>query len=537
MALLNNWNFRLFAPLGVLAVMAGLIVGNNANLRPAQPKTVSQDVLLSAPLTFRSPEIQRFFEQKSSPLAAYTETVGGQDLSASDLFWIASQGENFGLSPRALLTTFYLDQGGLVWPHTGGLLDYLQAMAGKLAALEAEGSSLLVHDLPGQPPADRAKDLAETNTAQYALDHFYSAGAKSLSDGQGSVSAWVAAYQDLFAESASAKAVEPPPSTAPFLRLPFDQPKDSFVRVESFFDHYTPGNFTEPTIYRFDGKYLPSAQFKTCWGGMTCYSGHNGIDYPMPIGTPLVAAASGKVILRYDYEGGLIIDHGNGYRTVYWHMDKIIVNLNQAVNAGQQIGWSGNRGQSTGPHLHFVLRISALSRDIDPYGWWAVQKDPWPYPSNFMWRGDLTVDNRDGACQLFYGGYWTRDAAGYGGESWYTLSGRTFGASTNWGIWGTYIDRPGSYQVYAFWPKSPENTTGATYQVWHAGGPSNITVSQRDDGSRWVLLGTFDFKQGQAAVILTDLTKDNPPKQRVYFDAIRWEPVEKSYYLPEIIRN
>src|ERR1035437_2680729 len=110
MALLNNWNFRLFAPLGMLAVMAGLIVGNNANLRPAQPETVSQNILLSAPLTFRSPEIQRFFEQKGSPLFAYTETVGGQDLSASDLFWIASQGENFGLNPRALLTTFYLDQ-------------------------------------------------------------------------------------------------------------------------------------------------------------------------------------------------------------------------------------------------------------------------------------------------------------------------------------------------------------------------------------------------------------------------------------------
>src|SRR5450759_5038860 len=199
MALFKSWNFRLFAPLGVLAVIAGLIVGNNANLRPAQPKTVSQDILLSAPLTFRSPEIQRFFQQKGSPLAAYSETVGDQVLPASDLFWIASQGENFGLNPRALLTTFYLDQRGLAWPHNGGLLEYLQSMAGKLAALEAEGSSLLVHDLPGQLPAEREKNLAETNTALYALDHFYNVGAKGLSDGQGSVSAWAAAYQDLFA--------------------------------------------------------------------------------------------------------------------------------------------------------------------------------------------------------------------------------------------------------------------------------------------------------------------------------------------------
>ena len=227
MALLQSWNFRLFAPLGVLAVLAGLIIGHNANLRSEQPKTVSQNILLSAPLTFRGSEIQRFFEQKGSLLASYSETVGGQALPASDLFWIASQGENFGLSPKALLTTFYLDQGGLVWSHTGGLLEYLQSMAGKLAALEAEGSSLLVHQLPGQPPADRAKDLAETNTALYALDHFYSASTKRLSDRQGSVSAWAASYQDLFAESASAKVVDSAPSPAPFLRLPFDQPQPS----------------------------------------------------------------------------------------------------------------------------------------------------------------------------------------------------------------------------------------------------------------------------------------------------------------------
>ena len=534
MAFLKSWNFRLYAPVALLAVIAALIAGH-ATFVHAQPKTATPQMLLDAPLTFSSDGIQAFLQGKNSPLAAYSEDVGdGTTLPAAQLFWIASQGENYGISPRAVLTTFYLEYG-LAWPQNGGLLAHLQAIAARLAGLEAEGSSRLVTGLPGQPAAVEAKALpAETNTAQYALEQYYAPGAKTISGRDATPETWVQAYTDLFGADPSPKVVDPPPTARPFLRLPFNQPKDNFIRVESFFDHYTPGNFGEPTIYRLDGKFLPNGLFKTCWDGLTCYSGHNAIDYSMPTGTPLYAAAAGKVILRYDFEGGLILDHGNGYRTVYWHMDRILVNLSQVLGDGQLLGYSGNRGQSTGPHLHFGLRLSALSRDVDPYGWWAAQKDPWPYPSRFMFRGGLLVDDGSDASQLFYGQFWTRDPAGYNGQSWYTLSGTTFGSNTNWGIWGTSIPRAGDYRVYAFWPKTPQNTTSASYQVWHKGGSTTITLSQRDDGDRWVLLGTFPFDPGQAAVLLTDLTQDNPPKQRVYFDAVKWEPVVSLNFFPDI---
>ncbi len=538
MSSVKNWYLGVFGSLAAVTILVVLIISqDHPAVSQAQEPLISQDALLSAPVSFRSAEIQRFLEQQKSPLAGYREPVGDTSLPAADLVWFASQGENYGLNPKALLTTLYLEQDSLDWPQYGGLLAHLQEIGGQLAALEAEGT-VQGNVPPGQAPTAQPKSLPAGSSAVYALERYYASGAKAANPQRATVQGWATAYQKLFGESAQAKAVEPPATTVPFLRLPFDQPAGNFYRIESFFDHEAPGYFQKGNIYRFDGKYLSNAQFKTCWDGLTCYAGHNGLDYAVPTGTPLYAAAAGKVILRYDYEGGLILDHGNGYRTVYWHMDRIIVNLNQQVADGQLLGWSDNRGQSTGPHLHFVLRLSALSRDVDPYGWWAPQKDPWPFTSRFMFRGGLLVDNRDAACQLFYFNYWTRDPRGYGGESWYSRSNVSYGISTNWGIWGTYIPRAGAYTVYAFWPKTPENTTSAGYQVWHAKGLSTITVSQRDDGDRWVLLGTFSFNQGQAAVILTDLTHDNPTRQRVYFDAIKWEPVDKiRYYFPQILAN
>ncbi|MEI6528371.1 MAG: M23 family metallopeptidase [bacterium] len=91
--------------------------------------------------------------------------------------------------------------------------------------------------------------------------------------------------------------------------------------------------------------------------------GYNGVDYGMPIGTPLWAAASGKVIIAKNngkYNGGygnyVAIQHPNGTQTVYGHMSKVVVSVGDVVVQGQLIGYSGNTGKSTGPHLHFEIR-------------------------------------------------------------------------------------------------------------------------------------------------------------------------------------
>jgi LysM repeat protein len=90
--------------------------------------------------------------------------------------------------------------------------------------------------------------------------------------------------------------------------------------------------------------------------------GYNGVDYGMPIGTPLYASAAGTVIISKNsgWNGGygnyVVIQHPNSTQTVYGHMSGVSVSVGQKVNQGQTIGSSGNTGKSTGPHLHFEIR-------------------------------------------------------------------------------------------------------------------------------------------------------------------------------------
>ncbi|MCL5432384.1 MAG: M23 family metallopeptidase [Patescibacteria group bacterium] len=86
---------------------------------------------------------------------------------------------------------------------------------------------------------------------------------------------------------------------------------------------------------------------------------HNGVDIANNIGTPVYAADSGIVesviIEEHDYGHHIIINHGNGLRTLYGHLSEIWVSVGQSVVRGQQIGRMGSTGRSTGPHLHFTV--------------------------------------------------------------------------------------------------------------------------------------------------------------------------------------
>lgn len=88
---------------------------------------------------------------------------------------------------------------------------------------------------------------------------------------------------------------------------------------------------------------------------------HTGVDIGGHIGNPIYAAASGRVIYAaYDNSGyGLhvVIDHGNGYSTLYAHASKIFVGVGDRVTQGQTIALIGVTGRSTGPHLHFEIRV------------------------------------------------------------------------------------------------------------------------------------------------------------------------------------
>ncbi len=115
-----------------------------------------------------------------------------------------------------------------------------------------------------------------------------------------------------------------------------------------------PGKLSWPIT----GSYVSSGYKWRRLGGTTSF--HGAIDIPSSTGTPIKAAAGGVVIVaRYYGAAGrtVFIDHGGGMTTLYFHMNKIYVSVGQTVVTGDVIGSVGTTGRTTGPHLHFEVRL------------------------------------------------------------------------------------------------------------------------------------------------------------------------------------
>jgi len=96
---------------------------------------------------------------------------------------------------------------------------------------------------------------------------------------------------------------------------------------------------------------------------------HEGIDIAAPYGTPVRAAAAGRVIIAGSsggYGNLVVIDHGNGMATAYAHLSAIYA-AGGSVGQGQSIGAVGSTGHSTGNHLHFEVRINGSP--VNPLGY------------------------------------------------------------------------------------------------------------------------------------------------------------------------
>lgn len=199
---------------------------------------------------------------------------------------------------------------------------------------------------------------------------------------------------------------KPNSPTVPFLDLPwqYNNFKLDAQKIYSFFDHKYPllgyccknePEDAKTTTLNFYGSEKPQPY--------VYYSSHNGMDFSLPFGQKVLAAASGYA--KYSFSpltGNMIkIDHGNGFETWYMHLQGtgLIVSKSEEkrfVNKGDIIGFVGMTGNTTGPHLHFsVIRDKDGNNKfddfpdglVDPYGWMPDNKsDPW---EEFLWVDTL----------------------------------------------------------------------------------------------------------------------------------------------------
>lgn len=133
-----------------------------------------------------------------------------------------------------------------------------------------------------------------------------------------------------------------------------------------------PGLWETTFALPLSGQPQVTASFGTrrSYGGGPATSYHAGVDYSATEGTPVLCPAPGRVVLAETLQvrgNAVIVDHGRGVMTGYWHLSEIDVAVGRQVRTGDVLGKVGNTGLSTGAHLHWELRVMGIP--VDPLQW------------------------------------------------------------------------------------------------------------------------------------------------------------------------
>jgi murein DD-endopeptidase MepM/ murein hydrolase activator NlpD len=150
------------------------------------------------------------------------------------------------------------------------------------------------------------------------------------------------------------------------LALQMDTRRDQLSVLEALLIHDSANRKFLPTLYPIlEGWYSSNFGYR-----IDPFSGqqsmHEGIDFPAETGTPIVAAASGKVIAAewHPAYGKMVeIDHGNGLVSRYAHASSLMAKQGDLVVRGQRVAAVGSTGRSTGPHLHFEVRLNGVPQN------------------------------------------------------------------------------------------------------------------------------------------------------------------------------
>lgn len=155
-----------------------------------------------------------------------------------------------------------------------------------------------------------------------------------------------------------------------------DKVRAEAARMTALFEQVTPGGWTPRSRFTLPlaGDFPRTSPFgsRRTYGNSTAVSAHAGEDFSAPPGTPVYAPADGRVVLADELfvrGNAVVLDHGNGVYTGYWHLLALAVAEGDQVTRGQLLGKVGSTGLSTGAHLHWELRIAGMA--VDPLQWVA----------------------------------------------------------------------------------------------------------------------------------------------------------------------
>ena len=208
------------------------------------------------------------------------------------------------------------------------------------------------------------------HVAIVGLDAFADPGRYTLSlGGEGSSRPWFPFSQDFYLRPADYTVQNIPLDDQPDIRAD----EDAFL--SQIFTQINPDKLWEGTFQMPVSPTIVTARY----GDARSYNGapitifHTGIDFAGQNGTPIAAPANGQVAFvgTLNLRGEtIILDHGWGVYTAYYHLSQINVAVNDAVRAGQVIGLGGSTGLSTGPHLHWDVRVHDTA--VNPVRWTEV---------------------------------------------------------------------------------------------------------------------------------------------------------------------
>ncbi|MBC8162042.1 MAG: peptidoglycan DD-metalloendopeptidase family protein [Roseiflexaceae bacterium] len=544
-----------------------------------EPAPFFDDQRLTYEPDFYAPQLQAWLDTQPGPLKTMSFVVAGRRHSFAEA--LISQTSYYSINPKvvvALLET----QGGLV-STAQPTPEQLAWAAGFRKEEWRRGVQSQVRwavrqmlfakrDYPQRAELKFADDTSAPPPAGITLSAYVLAVALAPTATQDQLPALLDRFRSTYTRLFDDPRLPPqdwPAPAAPFLFWPMQRG----APVTSFFDH------AGPFLTR-----RPGAPVLTYWGrdeidAAFAYDGHDGWDYALAPPDLALAAAAGIVVFAGNADDNcgtraVILDHGNGYRTLYWHLARVDTEIGQQVARGESLGMIGESGCATGPHLHFGVQF--LGRNLDPYGWCGEAIDPWAaHPagsvSSWLWAdrpspcappppGSVVVDTDSPGFENTGTG-WQIVTPGYGGAGLAVISIARPPAPTPTGQpsatptptpatpqptaapttptptprpararWTARVPQDGRYRVMAYIPYALSGLNDARdvrYLVRSAEGQHEAVVNQLVSANEWADLGTYSFRADRDAVVsITNATESG--WRTVWADAIIWLPIDDS---------